>query len=69
MSDRGFLFLFSIVMIVGCLASEAIAEALAETQEDAETLEESLFAVVAAALRKLKPLRKHLPALLETACA
>jgi AcrR family transcriptional regulator len=55
--------------IVACLANEAVAEALAETSGDdaAETLEEGLFAIVAAALRKLRPLRKHLPALLETA--
>ena len=32
----------------------------------AECLEEELFAFVAAGLRKLKPLRKHLPVLLET---
>jgi hypothetical protein len=31
-----------------------------------QTLEEALFALIAAGLRKLKPLRKHLPALLET---
>src|SRR5436305_2945096 len=53
--------------IVACLANEAVAEALAETNDAAETLEEGLFAIVASALRKLKPLRKHLPALLETA--
>jgi AcrR family transcriptional regulator len=55
--------------IVACLASEAVGDALAETEGvagGAETLEEGLFAVVAAGLRKLKPLRKHLPALLET---
>jgi AcrR family transcriptional regulator len=54
--------------IVGCLANEAIGEALAEAGPAAEggTLEEELFAVVAAGLRKLKPLRRHLPALLET---
>jgi AcrR family transcriptional regulator len=55
--------------IVACLASEAVGDALAETEGGAggaEALEEGLFAVVAAGLRKLKPLRKHLPALLET---
>ena len=54
--------------IVASMAQEAIGEAVAHTQQGrAETLEEDLFALVAAALRKLKPLRKHLPALLETA--
>jgi AcrR family transcriptional regulator len=55
--------------IVACLAGEAIDDVLAEVREGtagAETLEEDLFAIVAAGLRKLKPLRKHLPALLET---
>jgi AcrR family transcriptional regulator len=55
--------------IVACLASEAIGESLNEddaTARDAETLQEALFAVIAAGLRRLKPLRKHLPALLET---
>jgi AcrR family transcriptional regulator len=56
--------------IVACLAGEAVAEALAETNatnDASQTLEEGLFALVASGLRKLKPLRKHLPALLETA--
>jgi AcrR family transcriptional regulator len=51
-----------------------VAEAVAEAQQDFEaaplaeaSFEEELFAFVAAGLRKLKPLRKHLPALLETA--
>jgi AcrR family transcriptional regulator len=55
--------------IVARLASDAIGEALAEAERGpgvAETLEEALFAVVAAGLRKLKPLRTYLPALLET---
>ena len=55
--------------IVACLAGEAIAEALAETNaggSDGSTLEEGLFAVIALELRKLKPLRRHLPALLDT---
>ena len=55
--------------IVACLASEAAGEALGEINPQArgaETLEEDLFAMVASGLRKLKPLRKHLPALLET---
>jgi len=55
--------------IVASLASDAVAEALTSSNghsSDAVTLEEDLFAVVAGGLRKLKPLRKHLPALLET---
>ena len=53
--------------IVACLAGDAAADALAEADPSGETLEEDLFAVIALSLRKLKPLRKHLPALLETA--
>jgi len=54
--------------IVACLASDAIGSALVESNAHrADTLEEDLFALVAAGLRKLKPLRRHLPALLETA--
>src|SRR3954463_1986113 len=52
------------------LAADAVGEACAEASAagtPAESLEEALFALIAAALRKLKPLRKHLPALLETA--
>ena len=55
--------------IVACLASEAAAGAHAQFADgaiDAESLAEELFALVAAGLRKLKLLRKHLPALLET---
>ena len=49
------------------LAAEAIAGVDRDFEERAgECLEEELFAFVAAGLRKLKPLRKHLPALLET---
>ncbi len=43
--------------IVSCLASEAVAEALSDAspgESGAETLEEGLFAVVAAVLRKLE---------------
>src|SRR6266566_4639420 len=50
--------------IVACLASEAIGETLAEANEStrtAETLEEALFTLIASGLRKLRPLRKHLP--------
>src|SRR5262245_47744615 len=54
--------------IVASLADEAIGEAIAQAQQGgADSLEEDLFALVAAGLRKLKSLRKHLPALLETA--
>jgi len=55
--------------IVACLASEAVADALTpfdNASRQAESLEEELFALVSAGLRKLKPLRKHLPSLLET---
>lgn len=60
-------------------AKEAIVEALAAkalagmdqeaSREGAEfgSLEEALFAFVAGGLRKLKPLRKYLPAILESA--
>jgi AcrR family transcriptional regulator len=55
--------------ILSCLAAEASADAVAViTSRDAatESLEEDLFALVVAGLRKLKHLRKYLPALLET---
>jgi AcrR family transcriptional regulator len=55
--------------IIACLANDAINEAMAEAdagQNPGESLEEDLFAVIALGLRKLKPLRKHLPALMET---
>ena len=58
--------------IVARLAGEAIGDAIGDTSaansapDGAETLEEDLFAVVAAGLRKMKHLRRHLPALLET---
>jgi AcrR family transcriptional regulator len=56
--------------ILASLAAEAAAGAYAEFEDggcDAGSFEEHLFALVAAGLRKLKPLRKHLPVLLETA--
>ena len=56
--------------VVATLAAEAAAAALAgasPASEEAESLEEALFVLIAAALRELRPLRKHLPALLETA--
>jgi AcrR family transcriptional regulator len=55
--------------VVACLANEAVSGALAGAQRNADenaTLEEELFALVAVGLRKLKPLRRHLPSLLET---
>jgi AcrR family transcriptional regulator len=56
--------------VVGSLAAEALAELgvdfNASNREEA-SLEEDLFAFVAAGLRKLKPLRKHLPVVLGTA--
>ena len=55
--------------IVACLASQAVEKSLNDSNchaADGQSLEEDLFALVAAGLRKLKPLRKHLPALLET---
>jgi AcrR family transcriptional regulator len=42
------------------------AAAVAAPADGYESLEEELFASVAAVLRQLKPLRKHLPALFET---
>jgi AcrR family transcriptional regulator len=55
--------------IVACLANEAITQAGEQKREGggrAESVEEALFSVIATSLRKLKPLRKHLPILLET---
>jgi len=56
--------------LLACLAAEAAASAQAEfeagTREGA-SVEEELFAFVAAGLRKLRPLRKDLAVLLETA--
>jgi AcrR family transcriptional regulator len=53
--------------IVAALAGDAVAGASATPPAyEGQTLEEDLFALVAAGLRKLKPLRRHLPALLET---
>jgi AcrR family transcriptional regulator len=56
--------------IVATLAAEAVSDTLCEfanNGSDADTLEEELFAFVAAGLRKLKPFRKQLPLVLETA--
>ena len=54
--------------IVARLAGEALGEVVTPVGSEtlAQTLEEDLFALVAAGLRKLKPLRRHLPVLLET---
>lgn len=52
--------------VLASLAAEAIAQADAPTDADA-SLAEALFALIATGLRKLKPFRKHLPVLLETA--
>jgi AcrR family transcriptional regulator len=56
--------------ILASLAADAVAAAHLDFEEravQAESFEEELFAFVAAGLRKLKPLRKHLSVLLETA--
>src|SRR6185295_9161740 len=52
----------------GCnrAAERFVAELERNGQEDLSTLEEELFAHVAAVLRELKPYRKYLPAVLET---
>jgi AcrR family transcriptional regulator len=52
----------------GCLrAAERFAAELERNgQQDSATLEEELFAHVAAVLRELKPYRKYLPAVLDT---
>ena len=52
--------------VVAALVAEAADDGAGGTG-GADTLEEDLFALVAAGLRKLKPLRRFLPALLETA--
>jgi AcrR family transcriptional regulator len=56
--------------ILASLAAEALAAAQREFQKRdsvAGSFEEDLFALVAAGLRKLRPMRMHLPVLLETA--
>lgn len=47
-------------------ASEHVHDAYFERPENGETLEEDLFGLLAAGLRRLKPLRRQLPSLLET---
>ncbi len=51
--------------ILAALAAEAVA-GVDNKFDEGVSLDEELFAFVAAGLRKLKPLRTHLPALLET---
>jgi AcrR family transcriptional regulator len=57
--------------VLAVLAADAVGEACEELLKRkgtaAQTLDEALFALVAATLRRLKALRKHLPSLLETA--
>ncbi len=55
--------------IVAALAEEGLAKAQATVakQPSAETLDEDLFALVAAELRQLRPLRKFITPVLETA--
>jgi len=56
--------------VVGSLAAEALAdlgEGFNDGNREGPSLEEELFAFIAAGLRKLKPLRKHLPVVLGTA--
>jgi len=56
--------------VVGSLAAEALADHKVDfnrSNREGTSLEEDLFAFVAAGLRKLKPLRKHLPVVLGTA--
>jgi AcrR family transcriptional regulator len=51
--------------IVACMANEALDETLASFDaSDADSFEEGLYSLIAITLRKLKPVRKYLPALL-----
>jgi len=55
--------------IVASMADEALGKTFDEFARgttETSTLEEALFALISASLRKLKPLRKYLPALLTT---
>jgi AcrR family transcriptional regulator len=54
--------------VLAALAADAISEMDADFDQATSqgSFEEELFAFVAAGLRKLKPMRKHLPVLLET---
>src|SRR5262245_446174 len=56
--------------ILACQAGDALDRARDEIERrsgEAGSLDEALFACVAAGLRKMKPFRKHLPALLQSA--
>jgi AcrR family transcriptional regulator len=56
--------------VVGSLAAEALADLGLDfkgNNREGSSLEEDLFAFVAAGLRRLKPLRRHLPVVLGTA--
>jgi AcrR family transcriptional regulator len=56
--------------VVGSLAADALADLGGDfkgVNRDGASLEEDIFAFVAAGLRKLKPVRKHLPVVLGTA--
>jgi AcrR family transcriptional regulator len=56
-------------VIVASLVADAVAGAhrrFAADKAKADSLQEELFAFIAAGLRKLRPLRKNLPAVLET---
>lgn len=56
--------------VVGSLAAEALTDLKVDlngSNRAGSSLEEDLFVFVAAGLRKLKPLRKHLPVVLATA--
>jgi AcrR family transcriptional regulator len=56
--------------ILACQARDALDRARDEIERrssEAGSLDEALFACVAAGLRKMKPFRKHLPALLQSA--
>jgi AcrR family transcriptional regulator len=55
--------------IVACQAGEAIEGAFADFERrapDGASLDEDLFAFIAAGLRRLKPMRRQLPSLLQT---
>lgn len=56
--------------VLTCLAADAVAgvhRSFEGENSKEDSLEEEIFAFVAAGLRKLRPIRKHLPVLLETA--
>jgi AcrR family transcriptional regulator len=57
----------SILASLAALATEGVHGEFEGVSRARQSLEAELFAFVAAGLRKLKPYRKHLPVLLETA--